>query len=117
MIDEIDLSQLARYFAVECTGGERLALERWIDAEPARRELVAQLRAAWDRATQSAPEVDVERAWEAVVRRKVARTLWPNARRLFVHVGGRSSRRPWWVAAAGGAAAAGGRRAAGRPGP
>jgi len=105
MSDDIPLSQLARYFAGECSSEELVALERWIAADPARQSLVAELRAAWDRAIQPEPVVDIERAWEAVTHRKVVRTLSPNSRQLFVHVGTPSRRKAWWFGAAGVAAA------------
>jgi transmembrane sensor len=100
MDHDIDLAALGRYFAGECSEGERRELERWIEDDPARQAFVARLRAAWDSAAEPLPAVDVEGAWEAVVRRKTARSASPEPRRLFVHLGGAGRPRRWLGVAA-----------------
>lgn len=102
MAADIDLATLGRYFAGECPEDERRELERWIDSDPARRDLVLRLRAAWERAAEPVPAVDVEGAWEALVRRQAARSVpaSPARPRLFVHIGGASRPRRWLAAAA-----------------
>lgn len=99
MAHDIDLATLGRYFAGECSAAERQELERWIASDETRGAEVARLRAAWDHAAEAEPALDVEGAWEAVVRRKAARTLAAEPRRAFVELGGASRPRRWAGAA------------------
>jgi len=58
--DEIDWTLLARYFAGESSAAETAVVERWIGAEPSRREELATLRRWWDdaRALPSPGRID-----------------------------------------------------------
>ena len=61
---------LARYVAGTCTPDETRRVENWVRADPARRQLVAELRGLWDAAETPPPradrEVDVEEGWRRV---------------------------------------------------
>lgn len=61
---------LARYVAGTCTPDETRRVENWVRADPARRQLVAELRSLWDAAEPpppgADPEVDVEEGWQQV---------------------------------------------------
>ncbi|MFB6248805.1 MAG: FecR domain-containing protein [Salinibacter sp.] len=58
---------LARYVAGTCSPDETRRMEAWMRADPARRQLVDEIRALWDAAEapppRSDPEVDVEEGW------------------------------------------------------
>lgn len=67
--DDADWTLLARYLADECTPAERLALERWLAAEPSRRDELAALREAWTRAGALPPRSRVDAMWNRLAAR------------------------------------------------
>ncbi|MGH7719263.1 MAG: FecR domain-containing protein [Gemmatimonadaceae bacterium] len=70
--DGTNWERLAAYFAGECSAPETAELERWIDAEPGRRQLIERLREVWGRTGRLAgdPEpVDLDTAWSRMVAR------------------------------------------------
>ena len=70
MENQPNWSLLARYVAGTCTPDEIRRVEDWVRADPARRQLVAELRGLWDAAETPPPgadrEVDVEEGWRRV---------------------------------------------------
>ena len=61
--DEIDWTRLARYFAGECSRDEAVAIERWIAADPGRRDEIDALRRWWDDARALPSPVRVDTMW------------------------------------------------------
>jgi len=67
--DEIDWTLLARYFAGECSATETAAVERWVAAEPSRREEFATLRRWWDDARALPSPIRVDAMWTSLAAR------------------------------------------------
>jgi transmembrane sensor len=68
MPDGIEWSALARFLSGECSPGESAEIQRWIDADPAHRELIASMRVVWDR--PAPPELDPHDAlWARIAAR------------------------------------------------
>lgn len=70
-LDDETIARLGRYATGTASAEEALAVERWIAAEPGRREVVEQMAAVWQRSSErpnaiGAAEFDVERARLAV---------------------------------------------------
>lgn len=66
MEHESDWARVARYVAGECPRDEAIETERWIEADPARREIVAQLRTVWTKADVAPAGWDADQAWQSV---------------------------------------------------
>jgi transmembrane sensor len=94
-----DWERLARYVGGECSAGEGADIERWIAADPARREAAAQMRTIWAKAEVGPAGWDADRAWlaldgklDGVATASPARNQRASAVRLW------PERRPvsWW---------------------
>ncbi len=95
MRDDIPDRLLERYCAGDCAPSERSEVERWIAADPAHRELVALLTAAWHEAGVAAvpaERADVPAMW-ARVRTRVQETTHPPLRIAAANESPRSDRR------------------------
>lgn len=65
-----DEFQLVHYFAGECSEEEAAEIEAWINADPACKRRVEQLRRIWDAAEQTIEEgADVDAMWDGLTRR------------------------------------------------
>ena len=120
---EPDWTRLGRYLAGECTRGEAEEIRRWMEADPARRRLVEELRAVWDAAATPTTRWGTPTAWRRLAARLRSRergrglTLVDGGRRAGS--GGTRAARWTMVAAATALALGGGvwwSRAAGRSG-
>src|SRR6476469_9276227 len=69
MIQETDYRRLARYFAGECTDGERAEIEAWLSGDPPRRQEAEQLRRLWSASERPAWEPNADVAWSRVATR------------------------------------------------
>jgi len=69
MEHESDWERVARYVAGECPRDEAIETERWIEADPARREVAGQLRAVWAKADVAPAGWDADAAWQSVEQR------------------------------------------------
>jgi transmembrane sensor len=58
----VDWARIARYLSGECLPAEAAAVERWMEGDPARAQLVARLRAAWQEAAELPPEAELPHA-------------------------------------------------------
>jgi len=70
MKNEPSWALLARYVSGQCSSGEARRVEAWVRADPAREQVIEELRSIWDAADEpprgpDAP-VDVEAGWEEV---------------------------------------------------
>jgi len=74
---EVDWTLVGRYLGGELSSAERVAFERWIDAQPGRREEIVLLRRLWDDAGAIPSASTVERMWHSLSRR--IRTGTPDA--------------------------------------
>lgn len=73
-VNGLDGEQIARFISGDCTESERAEIQAWIDADPARRELVASLAEVWEATGRAGTSWDVEQAWaDFVARRSVRR--------------------------------------------
>jgi transmembrane sensor len=66
---DVDCTLVARYFANELTAAERLDVERWVEAQPARQEEMALLRQLWDDAAAIPGPAEVEGLWRSLSKR------------------------------------------------
>ena len=71
-------TRLARYLAGECPPEEAEAARLWIEADPERQRMAAELRAAWDAATvrsdgEDEPTWDTPSAWQRLSARRRSR--------------------------------------------
>lgn len=73
MPDDLDWARLARYFAGECAADEADDIRRWIEADPARRRQVDELRAAWEAAATPSTSWDTPASWQRLAARVRAR--------------------------------------------
>ena len=60
MLDQTDWTRIDRYLAGECTPDEAAEVDRWIEADPRRREVLAALKAT---GRAGGWHADVDRAW------------------------------------------------------
>jgi transmembrane sensor len=67
--DEIDWTLLARYFAGERSAADAEAVERWLAADPARRDEIAALRRWWDDARALPSPARVDTMWTSLAAR------------------------------------------------
>jgi transmembrane sensor len=91
MEHESDWERIARYAAGQCSPDEAIETQRWIEADPARRALAAQLGTIWANADLTPTGWDSAAAWtalearldgmpraSALTRRIRTTTLWPD---------------------------------------
>jgi transmembrane sensor len=76
--DDIDWAGLGRFLAGECTPEEAEAVHRWIASDPAHRQLLDELRAAWDAAGTPAMSWDTPAAWRRLAARLRTRERDPS---------------------------------------
>jgi ferric-dicitrate binding protein FerR (iron transport regulator) len=65
----MDYARLARYLAGECARAEADEIERWIEADPAHRQLVMELGAIWEAAATPPVQWDTAAAWRRLAAR------------------------------------------------
>jgi ferric-dicitrate binding protein FerR (iron transport regulator) len=75
--DDIDWTRLARYFAGESSPEETGEIRRWIEADPERRRVIAELRAAWEAAATPDTAWDTPAAWRRLAARLHSRERRP----------------------------------------
>jgi transmembrane sensor len=73
LITEMDWARLGRYLAGECTRAEADEIRRWIEADPAHRQLINELRVSWRAAANPGPKWDTPGAWRRLAARLRAR--------------------------------------------
>jgi transmembrane sensor len=66
MHEAIDWELLAKYVSGNCSEAERAAVETWVNADPAHRQLLEELRETWMLMGQAQRPVLVEAAWQRV---------------------------------------------------
>src|ERR1043166_9281173 len=101
--DPIDWPRLGRYLAGECSASEADELRRWIEAEPARAELIASLDAMGKAGGElpsigAIPTTDEDRAWRTMRARIAGIGSAPRPPGLAPIVRSRAAR--WPIAAA-----------------
>ncbi|HWP82745.1 MAG TPA: FecR domain-containing protein [Bacteroidota bacterium] len=69
MEERIDWERLARYFAGESSPYEITEIEKWMEADPLRREFVDSLRSVWEATGKRVSDWDDEKAWNTVRQR------------------------------------------------
>lgn len=69
MTDDNEWERLARYFAGECTPDETDEVRRWIEADPKRRQLVDEMRVAWQAAEAPTTSWDTPASWHRLAAR------------------------------------------------
>jgi transmembrane sensor len=99
---DIDWTLLTRYVAGECSQAESAAVERWLDADPARQEQLAAARRLWDQAAALPPATRIDTMWQDLRRRM--REGDPGAQPAQPGQPGRAWHIPWRLAAAAGLA-------------
>lgn len=100
----IDWPRLGRYVAGECAAPEADEIRHWIEADPARADLIASIRAIWEAgaelpSTGTVPPTDEERAWRTM-RARIAGLGLGNAPRRPVMAPLVTSRAAGWQIAA-----------------
>ncbi len=66
MTDQPDSATLARYLTGECSREEEEAVRRWVDADPARGDLLRALRQVWRQGLENRATLDVDALWSRV---------------------------------------------------
>lgn len=72
MRDQLDWAILDRYFSGECSPEETAAIERWVQGNPLRGQLLASARRVWDETGQVPERFDSEAGWQAFRQRRDA---------------------------------------------
>src|SRR5690349_6175604 len=68
-MNDVTSVMLARYLADECGPQEREEIRRWIEADPARREMIASLESIWLQGQARRATLDVDAFWATIAGR------------------------------------------------
>lgn len=71
MNSKINQRLIYRYLADECTAGEKLIVQKWLESDPANREAVAALQKIWQVEPKKEIEPDIKLAWERIEKQLV----------------------------------------------
>ena len=67
--ESTDSVHFARYLSGEASDAERQQLEAWVEADPERGQMLAQLTSVWETSEKQSPAPDVGRMWQEVALR------------------------------------------------